>query len=103
MCPLCWAALVAQVVFCITLGVFLVVITDVKFGLPLSLVSLSLAAGDMWGEWGVPNWALYVLGALLLVRGVWVLVRHEHNWVRRLALRFGGWLRRTLRPLVYGS
>ena len=103
MCPLCWAALVAQVVFCVTLGVFLVVITDLKFGLPLSLVSLSLAAGNLWWEWGVPNWLLYVFGAMLLARGGWVLLKHEHNWVRRAALRFGSWLKRKLRPLVYGS
>jgi hypothetical protein len=103
MCPLCWAALAAQVMFYITLGVFLVVITDLKIGLPLSLVSLSIAAGTMWGWWSVPNWVLYVLGATLLVRGIWVLVKHERNWVRCLALMIGGWLRRKLRPLVYGS
>ncbi|NDC38179.1 MAG: hypothetical protein EBZ48_09020 [Proteobacteria bacterium] len=103
MCPLCWAALVAQVVFYITLGVFLVVITDLKVGLPLSLVTLSMAAGNMWGWWSAPNWMLYVLGAMLLVRGFWVLAKHEHNWVRRLALKIGGWLKRKLRPLVYGS
>ncbi len=48
MCPLCWAALVAQVVFYVTAGICLVVITDLKVGLPLSLVTLSMAAGNMW-------------------------------------------------------
>jgi hypothetical protein len=103
MCPLCWAALVAQVFFYVTLGLFLVVITDTKVGLPLSLVSLTIAAGNLWNWWSLPEWMLYALGALLLARGVWVLAKHENNWVRRIALRIGGWLRRKLRPLVYGS
>lgn len=103
MCPLCWAALVAQVVFYVTAGIGLVVITDLKVGLPLSLLTLSMAAGNMRGWWDAPNWMLYVLGAMLVARGVWVLAKHEQNWVRRLAVRIGGWLRKKLRPLVYGS
>lgn len=100
MCPLCWAALIAQVVFWSILGIFLVVVTDLKFGLPLGLLSVVLSAGNMRGWWGVPIELLYVLGAILLLRGVWVLVKHEKNWVRRLGVQIGGWLRRVLRPMV---
>lgn len=103
MCPVCWAALIAQAVFFTTLGLVLVVVTDLKLGLPLSLVTMALSAGNWWCGWMLPNWLLYVCGALLLGRAVVVLVKHENNWVRKLALKFGKWVKRKVRPLVYGS
>ncbi len=87
MCPACWAALIAQVLFFITLGLVLVVLTDLVCGLPLSLVTLALAAGNwLWG-WEVPNWVLFACGALLLGRSSFVLITHRENWVRKLGLR----------------
>jgi hypothetical protein len=103
MCPLCWAALVAQVFFWLTVGLVLVVMTDVKIGLPLSVVSLVFAAGNLWGDWESPAWVLYVLGASLLGRGSFILWKHEENWVRRAGVHVGGWAIRVVRPIVYGS
>ncbi|MFM1847669.1 MAG: hypothetical protein RL417_1143 [Pseudomonadota bacterium] len=103
MCPLCWAALVAQVLFWITVGLILVVITDLKLGLPLSLLSLVVTGGNLWGDWGVPVWVFYGLGALLLGRGAFVLWKHSDNWVRQAGVCVGGWAIRVVRPIVYGS
>jgi hypothetical protein len=103
MCPLCWAALVSQVVFFVTLGVVLVVITDLKFGAPLSLVTLVLAGGNLWGGWTVAPIVLYLLVGALVLRGVWVLIFHEKNWVRQLASRIGGIARRVVRRALQRS
>ena len=103
MCPICWAVLVAQVVFYAALGLVLVVLTDWKFGLPVSAVTMFLAYGNMQGtSWSVEVWVLYALTATLLSRALWIVFKHEKNWVRRVSLRFGGMIRRTIRPLVYG-
>jgi hypothetical protein len=92
MCPFCWAALVAQVAFCATIGLLLVVVTDLKFGLPLALTTLALAAGNWWSFWNVRNEVLYCAVVCLFLRAVWVLIKHERNWVRRVALRFGNYV-----------
>jgi hypothetical protein len=103
MCPVCWAAIVAQVLFFATLGLILVVVTDLKFGLPLALVTLVITTGSWCWEWEVNVWTFYGLGALLLSRAVWILAKHESNWVRVLSLKISKWFKRKLRPLVYGS
>jgi|GEM_PF-4060998 len=100
MCPLCWAALVAQVLFFVTLGLVLVVMTDLKFGLPLALATLVVSAGGLWWEWDVNIWTFYVAGALLMSRAVWIVRMHESNWVRVLALKFGKWFAQKAKPII---
>ena len=99
MCPVCWAALVAQIVFYAAIGEMMVVLTDWKAGLPLTLGAAFAALGNIMGWWNIANEVLYVLVGIALVRGVWVIFTAERHWVRTLSLRFAGWARRLMRPL----
>jgi len=98
MCPLCWAALIAQVVFFVSLGVLLVLVSDLRFGLPLGIYTLILAYGNYKLGWGVPNELLYAALVILALRGVLILIYQDRHWVRSVAARVAGLAIRLLRP-----
>lgn len=100
MCPLCWAALVAQMVFVVTLGVLLVSVTDWKFSLPLSLVTLALTAGVYARLWFVPSPWMITAVCLIVVRNFLVLVVQPDHWVRAAARQAGAVARARAYPLV---
>ena len=99
MCPVCWAALLAQFVFYISVGQLLVVLTDWKAGIPLTLGAAILALGNLEGWWSVPNEVLYIAASLAMARGVWIIFAAEQHWIRTLSWRVGGWTRRFVRPV----
>ena len=105
MCPLCVvvavSTVVAQVLFFVSLGIFLVVITDLKFGAPLSLASLALTGSKHWGGYTTPDWVLYAIAAVVIARAIWVLTRHKQNWVRRRSIRLANWLQPKLWSIIH--
>jgi len=99
MCPACWAALIAQVLFVVSLGLLLVVITDLWIGLPVAVGTLLAAIGNFWWSWDVPHWVLGLAVAGLLVRAICVLRAQPEHFVRRTGIRLGNWAASSVRSV----
>ena len=103
MCPLCWAVISTNILFAFA-GVFLANLTDLKFGLWLSI---AIVAQVLWNNYAVTTGgeALVIPPALLTMqialgasRGA-RLLEGEH-WLKRLAVLVGVGIGRALARIV---
>ena len=99
MCPMCLAAMVGQVLFLALPGFFLVLISDWKIGLPMTLFTAGLGWVSYTGAFPVPAYVLLGNVAFLIVRAT-LLLRDPNHWVRYRAENFGGWVRRQYRKVT---
>ena len=99
MCPMCVTAMVGQGLFLALPGILLVLISDWKVGMPMTLFTAGLGWLSYSGAFPVPVYVLLGNVAFLLVRAT-LLLQSPNHWVRYRAEDFGGWVRRQYRKVA---
>lgn len=98
MCPLCYAALFAKIVFMISMGILLVSLTDLRFGLPAGIVTSLMSYMNWSFKWQVPSSILIALMVIVVLRSVLILIVQEDHFVRRM----GSWIYKKFKAKFFG-